>query len=370
MYSLKCEAVMKLSVNTTDACINTGFFPGCIPENFVFGNDLKVDVRTGKAISDGLFGNDDQAYIDKNISNYENKVANNAQISDEEKMRYYESLMMQGKELSDEQYADLTDAHNKLVIESDKEYTKKIQESYNGGNVRDSHNNPNNVKEINPGSEEYNSRMAYYSTLLNNGDNDIYDILDSGKPVIIGESDKGAGVITTDVNGRVTGDTYNDRITVLTLNSEGEVVISEFNRGNVDPSGKYESVRSGKNKSVAAGEYDFIVGMHTPKGESYKALNVFDINNVNRLPETARTDFLDDYNNNSLSYNDVKGFDDYGFRVLPAVNNGTQNYINMHLGTNSYTDSEGCFSIFTNDYNRFINKFPVSNRLGKIFLYR
>ncbi len=54
---------MKLSENTTDTCINMGFFPGRIPEIFVFGNDLKVDVRTGKAISDGLFGNDQQPMV-------------------------------------------------------------------------------------------------------------------------------------------------------------------------------------------------------------------------------------------------------------------------------------------------------------------
>ncbi len=350
-----------------------GFFPGRIPEIFVFGNDLKVDVRTGKAISDGLFGNDDQAYIDKNISNYENKVANNAQVTNEEKMRYYESLMMQGKELSDEQYADLMSAHNKLVIESDKEYTKKVQDSYNGGNVRNSHNNPNNVKEITSGSEEYNSRMAYYSTLLNNGDSDIYDILDSGKPVIIAESDKGSGVITTDVNGRVTGDTYNDRITVLTLNSDGEVVISEFNRANVDPSIRYDSVRDGSNTSVSAGEYDFIVGDHY--GE--KALNLFDVNNIidnEMIPEGMKERFVNQYNNNSLTSNIVKRYDEWGSRVLPSQDyNGssrTQNTINVHAGTNSYTDSKGCFTIFTNDHSRFNNLFPMRNRLGRLFLYR
>jgi hypothetical protein len=57
---------MRTIENMAETCITTGFFPGCLSGNFVFGNDLKGDVRTGNAISDGLFGSDDKKTASNN----------------------------------------------------------------------------------------------------------------------------------------------------------------------------------------------------------------------------------------------------------------------------------------------------------------
>ncbi len=94
---------MKLSENTTDTCINMGFFPGRIPEIFVFGNDLKVDVRTGNLVTDGHFMTDDELSLNNKIEKgdyirdgsleyFEKKIAVNGSLEGEELKQYIDMV--------------------------------------------------------------------------------------------------------------------------------------------------------------------------------------------------------------------------------------------------------------------------------------
>ena len=125
--------------------------------------------------------------------------------------------------------------------------------------------------------------------------------------------------------------------------------------------------------SVSDGGYDFIVGKHH---DDFKALNVFSFDNYDKLIPREQKDILDALKSNTLTYDKIKKSDT--LRLLPALGNKTQTGINIHGGTNSYTDSKGCFTIYgmdwgsntpQKDYKKFIDRFKF-NQLGKLYLIR
>ncbi|MGB4268198.1 MAG: hypothetical protein WBK20_03345, partial [Spirochaetota bacterium] len=169
--------------------------------------------------------------------------------------------------------------------------------------------------------------------------------------------------------------TYNDRITKIYVDKEGNVHIEEYYRANIDV--KITS----KNSSVAQGEYDFVVGTHGD--DKFMALNIF--KNNKEVLEKIISSIKDPkeqnkiwkaLNNNEIDYGMIKGREE--FRLLPATNGKTQLWINLHGGSNSSTDSEGCFTIYgmdwqtktpQKDYKKFLETFRL-NQLGKIYIIR
>jgi len=80
--------------------------------------------------------------------------------------------------------------------------------------------------------------------------------------------------------------------------------------------------------------------------------------------------------NNEIPYGIIKG--DTVLRTLEANNGKTQQWINLHGGSNSSTDSKGCFTIYgmdwkentpQKDYKKFLETFK-RNQLGKIYIIR
>ena len=257
----------------------------------------------------------------------------------------------------------------------DDQYVARIKESYRGKKIWDTNDNPNNVREYsgseygNGNSEGFDERIGYYKYLVQQKYGaDIAEVLASGKPIVIGEEGKGAGVeALTSYGVNDPKDRYDDRQTKITMRN-GEIVIQEFNRSNVDTSNKYPSVQKGSNLSVAEGEYDFIVGKHVTENASYKALNIFDINNTNRFNEMMTTEITEKYNNNTLIWQDVKG--DYGkLRFLKNILGGGQKNINLHKGYNNGSGSKGCFTVYKHDYGKFIDNMDF-NQIGKYYLVR
>jgi len=111
-------------------------------------------------------------------------------------------------------------------------------------------------------------------------------------------------------------------------------------------------------------------------------LNIFK-NNKERLEKIILS--LDSYkqnriwqnlDNNEIEYSIIK--DDTVLRTLDATNGKTQLWINLHGGSNSSTDSKGCFTIYgmnwkeytpQKDYKKFLETFK-RNQLGKIYIIR
>ncbi|HOM87774.1 MAG TPA: hypothetical protein P5130_11905 [Spirochaetota bacterium] len=259
---------------------------------------------------------------------------------------------------------------DKNIIAREAKYVKEIQDSYTNKDIRQSDDNDNNIKEYNGNSKEMYERLMYYEAKLRTmGVDNLATLLQLGIPVVIGEEGKGAGLTCTDNKGNTTGDTYNDRMSLIYTDGDGNIRIEEYNRANVDV-----SVLSG-NGSVSDGGYDFIVGMHG-KNNDFKALNVFSFDNYDKLDTKDQKDILNKLKSNTLTYDKIKNSDI--LRLLPALGNKTQIGINVHGGTNSYTDSKGCFTIYgmdwgsstpQKDYKKFIDRFNF-NQLGKIYIIR
>ncbi|MEJ5362631.1 MAG: hypothetical protein WHV26_11270, partial [Spirochaetota bacterium] len=231
---------------------------------------------------------------------------------------------------------------DKNILSREAKYIKEIQDSYQDKEIRNSDGNQNNIKEYNGNSVEVYERLMYYEAVLRSkGFDGIDDWLEQEIPLIIGEEGKGSGLLCTDGNGKPTGDTYNDRITKIYVDKEGNVHIEEYYRANIDV--KITS----KNSSVAQGEYDFVVGTHGD--DKFMALNIF--KNNKEVLEKIISSIKDPkeqnkiwkaLNNNEIDYGMIKGREE--FRLLPATNGKTQLWINLHGGSNSSTDSEGCFT--------------------------
>ena len=259
---------------------------------------------------------------------------------------------------------------DKNIIAREAKYVKATQDSYTNKDIRQSDDNDNNIKEYNGNSKEMYERLMYYEAKLRAmGVDNLGTLLQLGIPVVIGEEGKGAGLTCTDGKGNTTGDTYNDRMSLIYTDGEGNIRIEEYNRANVDV-----SVLS-NNGSVSDGGYDFIVGKHH---DDFKALNVFSFDNYEKLNADSQEKILKALKSNTLTYKDIKSIEKGKLRILPALGDKTQTGINVHGGTNSYTDSKGCFTIYgmdwgsntpQKDYKKFIDRFNF-NQLGKLYLIR
>ena len=111
-------------------------------------------------------------------------------------------------------------------------------------------------------------------------------------------------------------------------------------------------------------------------------LNIFK-NNKERLEKIIlsqskreQKNIWQNLDNNEIDYSLIKG--DTVLRTLDATNGKTQLWINLHGGSNSSTDSLGCFTIYgmdwkentpQKDYNKFLETFK-RNQLGKIYIIR
>ena len=104
------------------------------------------------------------------------------------------------------------------------------------------------------------------------------------------------------------------------------------------------------------------------------ALNIFDLTgNIDKLTGKQREIVTERYYLNSLTWQDVR-YTYADLRVLPATNGGTQSGINAHAGTNTYTDSDGCFTIYKygkggGDFSRFMSTYSYNQR-GKFHVFR
>ena len=111
-------------------------------------------------------------------------------------------------------------------------------------------------------------------------------------------------------------------------------------------------------------------------------LNIFK-NNKERLEKIIlsqskreQKNIWQNLDNNEIDYSLIKG--DTVLRTLDATNGKTQQWINLHGGSNSSTDSLGCFTIYgmdwkentpQKDYKKFLETFK-RNQLGKIYIIR
>jgi len=104
------------------------------------------------------------------------------------------------------------------------------------------------------------------------------------------------------------------------------------------------------------------------------ALNIFSLTaNVDELTEKQKKSITEKYYGNSLSWQDVR-YNYPALRVLPATNGRSQSGINAHAGTNTYTDSDGCFTIYKygkggGDFSRFMSTYSYNQR-GKFHVFR
>ncbi len=354
---------MKLSENYTDACINTGFFPGCIPEIFVFGNDLKVDVSAGKAISDGLFGNDDQA----------------------KPLEYGSDEYKKIQRIMAKEFASVYEAEDKEHVENSKKNKKY-------------------VNTLSSDTEKGAERLDYYKNVLLRNDIDLDEVMNEKEFIVIGQEGKGFGMKT-----RV-GESYDDRITYITRGENGEYIIDEANRssldvGVVDMTGKGYSnntktgekvVVAGKSRdvyndqvqnSVASGEYDVIQGNH----RGHFGFNLFDFEgNVQNITNENQKQYLvEKYNNGTLSFNDIdneyKGANGrmVDLRSVSSIDrNGnviphSQTNLNNHQGYNGYFGNLGCPVVYGNDFKQIQRRFNnqvyhgnQSGKLGKFYIYQ
>ncbi|MGV7929701.1 MAG: hypothetical protein AB2L13_12475 [Spirochaetota bacterium] len=252
------------------------------------------------------------------------------------------------------------------ILMREHEYVYALQNSYANKDVRYSDNNPNNVREFNGNTEEGYARQMYYEALLRQRGVDLSTLQDGGVPIVIGEQGKGAGLYTTNGNGALTGDRYDDRVTKVFM-VDGELVFQEFNRSNLDVSARSEN----HDLNVAAGGYDYIVGQHT---DGSMALNIYSVaENIDKITEKQRTDLEKLISKGSLKWQDVR-YNYPALRVLPATNGRIQSGINAHAGTNTYTDSDGCFTIYKygkggGDFSRFMSTYSYNQR-GKFHVFR
>lgn len=256
------------------------------------------------------------------------------------------------------------------VLEREGKYVDGVRSTYEGQNIYNSDDNPRNIHSVSGDTEEGFARQMYYEALMRSSGRNLTDALNTGKPILIAEQDKGAGIeLATSYQGKHDG--YNDRMTLLTLDTNGTMQITEFNRANLEPSWNYPDVQSGTNKAIAADEYDFITGDHF----GTRGLNIFDSKKIQNIPGTQdgknKSDIImDAYNKNTLTWQKVKqDFGEYLRRGLKNINGGQQRDINVHAGCNYHTGSKGCLTIADKDYKNFIDRFQ-DNKLGKLYLYR
>jgi len=178
-------------------------------------------------------------------------------------------------------------------------------------------------------------------------------------------------------------DIYNDRITKIHyVQSDNKIVIQEFNRANVNISMKYwenliDVPGHFKSKSTQSFVFDFIRGYFSLTKKD--ALFLFDSNLFELLLEDNEGDdeAIDLLNvginkfryNNFPSFGEIAGgyFDD--LRKATNIDGGEKIHILIHNGGEAYTSSQGCLTIYEDDYSMFMSTFQ-NNKLGLAFLFR
>jgi len=73
------------------------------------------------------------------------------------------------------------------------------------------------------------------------------------------------------------------------------------------------------------------------------------------------------YNNNNFTKSDLITND--LLRRATDIDGGPKKWINIHSGTENYTSSQGCPTVYKGDYDKFIDPF-INDKLGLFFLFR
>jgi len=161
-------------------------------------------------------------------------------------------------------------------------------------------------------------------------------------------------------------DVYDDRITKIFCDDNNKKVIQEFNRGNVDVSIKYweNTIRETKCKSTAEEVYDFVCGV----SDKTKKLFTFDNKLFNNIDKENRLIVTKKFNENNFTKSDLFQYS-ITLRQAKDTNGGIKHFINIHSGTFNYNSSQGCPTIYEDDYGDFINSFK-NDKIGLFFLFR
>ena len=165
-------------------------------------------------------------------------------------------------------------------------------------------------------------QLAHYQYELGkNGDSLDKMLKNSGDYVIVGEQGLGTGMTTTN-----SSDVYDDRITVIMKGSDGNIIIREFNRSNL------ESSTSGNYASIAAGKYDVTTSSwHTQSQAASQLPFSFSVNEGGQVPTL----------NGQLNPN--PGAKYYGQQYMDEVF--------IHMGGSDNDWSAGCNTIYAGSYN-------------------
>jgi len=185
-------------------------------------------------------------------------------------------------------------------------------------------------------------------------------------------------------------DVYEDRITSIHYDDERSlIVIREFNRANVNVTMKYfENLVDlpGDERSLSTYSFkvDFIPGIFSKieKQTHKRSLFLFDYNQFDIINDSdQKNEAIDNYKKNSFTNYDELITGKYGFGNLRTafknIDDGDKKNILIHTGGLNYTSSQGCLTIFEDDYLIFINedisannKIFKDNKLGLAFLIR